>query len=245
MSERYLELLLAGDVDGIAGLFGGEPLIEDPREGRVAGRAGVEALVASTESWLAGRDPSVQHLRTTRGERRTVSEHVLHAGAIELPVGVVAVPGDGGVAELHVYHTMWPFNGGHTVRPHFVEPDPGAELRDVIAQFAKCLGSGDVDGAQRLFEADLYMREASGPPYVHWGSRDVRGYFEGLFAGGALGIQKNTVTDDGRCACMEFTVVGWGGERWPAERHQAGLSVYERGDAGRLRAIRIYDDVAF
>jgi hypothetical protein len=244
-AERYLGLLIAGDADAVVSSFAAHPVVEDPRAGRVEGADAVAQFMTSTAAWLADKSAAVTHVRTTKAGRRTVAEQILQVGDIELPVAVVALDEDAGTTALHVYHTMWPFNRVHTVRPHFVEPEPDAQHSDVVKQFAMALGGGDIDAALALFEADMYMREASGPPYVHWGASSLRAYFQGLFDGGAPTIQKNTVTDDGRCACMEFSAIGWGGQPWPPERHQAGLAVYERGDPGRLRAIRIYDDIKF
>ena len=249
--ESYLPFLLQGDVEGLAGLFGNtEPLVNDVREGRVEGRPGLERLVESTTKWLAGKRAYVQHLRTTNGPKRSISEEILHIDLfgkkIELPVGVLALKNAAGaIIAIHVYHTLWPLKHKHTVREAFVEPDPNAEHTGVVLSFVKNLGVGDIAGALQMFEPDLYLREASGPPFVHWGTADVASYFVGLFAPGAPMIKKYTVTDDGRCAVMEFAVVGWAGKAWPREQHQAGLAVYERGESGLLRAIRIYDDVAF
>jgi hypothetical protein len=248
-AESYLGLVVAGDADGIARLFAGEAVINDPAVGPVEGREGIARVVAGAVDGVAARRADVQHLRTTHAERRTVAEQILHlehdGRRLELPVGVLAVHDDGGRAtELHVYHTMWPVRGGHSIRPAFVRGEDVGHS-DVVAEFVMSLRTGDVEASLRLFEADMYMREASGPPYVHWGRADVAGYFNGLFSPGGPMIRKNTVTDDGRCACMEFDVVGWAGEAWPEARHQAGLAVYERASTSKLRAIRIYDDVAF
>ena len=58
-------------------------------------------------------------------------------------------------------------------------------------------------------------------------------------------IRDDTIIDDGRCAVMEFTVIGWnGGERPPAQ-HEAGLAVYQRSQDSLIASIRIYDDVDF
>ena len=59
-------------------------------------------------------------------------------------------------------------------------------------------------------------------------------------AGGGIGLQHCTVTDDGvRCA-LEYNCVRWGRHDLPP---QAGIGVYERGPDGLLAAARVYDDV--
>ena len=59
-------------------------------------------------------------------------------------------------------------------------------------------------------------------------------------AGGGIGLQYCTVTDDGvRCA-LEYNCVRWGSHDLPP---QAGIGVFERGADGLLAAARVYDDV--
>jgi hypothetical protein len=254
-TESYLPLLVAGDADGVLALFGNnEPVIEDPRAGRVTGVEGVRRFVAEATAFWAEGSTTVLHLRTTRSEVRTVSEDILsyqkedwHNGVLELPVAVVAsVDSDQAVTALHVYFTNWPFNGRHSIRRAFVSPEAGAHHTDIVARYVEeGLMAGDVSAILNTQDADLYFREPSGPPYVHWGRAAVGKFFEGLFGQGPAHLEPNTVTDDGRCSIMEFSVFGWNGEQWPEEKHQAGLAVYERGESGLLRAIRLYDDVQF
>ena len=254
-TESYLPLLVAGDADGVLALFGkNEPVIEDPRAGRVTGVEGVRRFVAEATAFWAEGSTTVLHLRTTKSEVRTVSEDILsyqkedwHNGALELPGAVVAsVDADQMITALHVYFTNWPFNRRHTIRPAFVSPEPAADHTDIVARYVEeGLMIGDVSGVLNTQDADLYFREPSGPPYVHWGRAAVGKFYEGLLGQGAAHLEPNTVTDDGRCSIMEFSVFGWNGEQWPKEKHQAGLAVYERGESGLLRAIRLYDDVEF
>jgi hypothetical protein len=254
-TESYLPLLVAGDADGVVALFGNnEPVIEDPRAGRVTSVEGVRRFVAEATAFWAEGSTTVLHLRTTRSEVRTVSEDILsyqkedwHNGVLELPVAVVAsVDSDQAVTALHVYFTNWPFNGRHSIRRAFVSPEAGAHHTDIVARYVEeGLMAGDVSAILNTQDADLYFREPSGPPYVHWGRAAVGKFFEGLFGQGPAHLEPNTVTDDGRCSIMEFSVFGWNGEQWPEEKHQAGLAVYERGESGLLRAIRLYDDVQF
>ena len=71
-------------------------------------------------------------------------------------------------------------------------------------------------------------------------------YFRGLFSNCAPMLRENTITDDGRCAVMEFKVVGWNGKaREEAATHHAGLACYERSSDGLKRCVHTYDDIDF
>jgi hypothetical protein len=53
-------------------------------------------------------------------------------------------------------------------------------------------------------------------------------------------VLKGARADDGRTCALEYTVVRLHGSEIPP---QAGLAVYERGESGLLRSVRLYDDV--
>ncbi len=93
-----------------------------------------------------------------------------------------------------------------------------AEFEGVILDYVRSLLSGDLEKIRQSFEADIYFREASGPPYFHWGRNAVVNYFKGLFANGAPMLRDDTVSDDGRTVFMEFSVIGWNGKPRPEER---------------------------
>src|SRR6476646_770847 len=112
-TETYLPMLLAGDLAGLTASFAGEPLVEDPLSGHVAGALDFQRFAAEKRAWLDERAARLEPLRTTRNEQRTVVENLLHLTlpggpasqpaaamrqpmAVSLPVAVVGVHGDGG-----------------------------------------------------------------------------------------------------------------------------------------------------
>jgi hypothetical protein len=102
------------------------------------------------------------------------------------------------------------------------------------------VAAGDAEGAIAAFAPDGYFREPIGPHATHRGTDELRTFFAGRFRGGGIDLQPCAITDDGvRCA-VEHNCTRWGGHDLPS---QAGLSVYERGPAGLLTAVRTYDDV--
>lgn len=252
IAKNYLHTLVHEDDESLLALVGKGAAIEDPRKGRITGDDAILQFAHDTKVWLEYRNPRVQFLRTTTTDKRVGCESMLHmkhqGESLSLPVGAVVTSNPDGAAEIHVYHTMWPFNRFLSKRPALFAPDhvPEGEHTDVILDYFDALVEGSVEKILASLEADIYFRESSGPPYVHWGHAPVAKYFEDeLFSRGAPMIKGDTITDDGKCVVMEFTVYGWNGvERDPADR-EAGLAVYERSKYGLISAIRIYDEVEF
>ena len=116
------------------------------------------------------------------------------------------------------------------------------------------------------FAPDGYFREPIGPHDIHRGTAELRSFFTRCFsAGGGIGLQHCTVTDDGvRCA-LEYNCVRWGShdlrprrdsvstnaartDCWPrpasttTSRHpSSGLSRGARSVAGGLAAVDVQD----
>ena len=243
----YLSRLIAGDRPALEAGFTGEPSVDDPMDGRIRGRAELERFVTGRHQWLTERAATVESLRTTRGDRRTVFEAVLHLRlpdtAVDLPIAVVGDLGESAanrVSTIRVYHSHWPLLGAHRVRPPLLPPDSTLVFRDVVGQYQRALASGNLDSILDAFEPDGYFREPSGGVYVHRGREALRAFMQPLLAAGGIGIEHCTLTDDGVAAAIEFIAVRFG-QRQIAP--QAGLAVYERGPSGKLLAARIYDDV--
>jgi hypothetical protein len=74
---------------------------------------------------------------------------------------------------------------------------------------------------------------------VHRGADAVRAFYAQLCATGGVPLEQCALIDDGRVGALEHNVVQWGDrEQLP----QAGLTVYVRGDTGKLVASRRYGD---
>ena len=80
------------------------------------------------------------------------------------------------------------------------------------------------------FAPDGYFREPIGPHYAHCGTAELRSFFTTCFsAGGGIGLQHCTVTDDGvRCA-LEYNCVRWGRHDLPPRR-ESGCTSAARTD---------------
>jgi hypothetical protein len=150
-TERYLTTLVEGDADGLEQLFSGLPWIDDPLGPKVRKSADLHPFVAERHPWLHERDARVESiLQLTVGD-----------APVELPVAVVGdlTGEEGRVSALRVYHSFWPLDGAHRVRPPLLPRDPTLHLSDAVAEYHRALGPGDVEGIVATFEPDGYFRE--------------------------------------------------------------------------------------
>lgn len=241
----YLGALAGGDVNAVLALFAGEPLIEDPRHGRVAGEDAVRDFVAAQAEWMRDSDLSAEPIRTTTGPTRSLTESLaeltMNGTRTELPIAVVADRAPTGKATaIRVYHSQWPLLGSHRLRGPILLEDPDLVIPDVVGAYMAALGTGDLEGSLSVFEPDGYFREPSGGPYVYRGHEGILAAYGAFYKVGPIHLRHCTVIDDGVACGVEFIADGWGPRPFPP---QAGIGVYERGSSGRLCAARIYDDV--
>jgi len=241
----YFDGILAGDLDALVDSFSAEPEIHHPIQGRIKGRRAFEAYVAGTAAWFGERNVSVEEVGHVVLEQRGFEEVVLHLdggdGRIDLPVAIVAEHRSGReLEEVRIYYSSWPLFGRHAVRPPVLQADPDLGESDVVGDYQRALGDGDVDAVLAAFEPDAYAREPAGSRFVHRGRDGLRAFYERLFSNdGGIPLEHCAVVDDGRACALEYNVVRWGRTDLPP---QAGVAVYVRGESGKLAAARIYDD---
>src|SRR5438093_7708707 len=177
-SFEYLDLLQEGDADAIAKAFAGSPVIDDPRSGRVEGREALARFVAETAIWLDERSARGMQIASTRNQQREVQEWVLNLDIGEdgwnLPVAVVLDYAAGDLSEIRVYHSLWPIDGRHKVRPPILKPDPSIALQGAPGDYQRALAAGDVEGVLAAYEPTATTREPSGGPYAYTGSDEIR-----------------------------------------------------------------------
>lgn len=232
------------DSETLAASFAAEPLIDDPRHGRIASRGAFDAYVSSMRDWLRDQTAGqVDPVRLTLTASRSVEEVSvrLRGEHPELPVAIVTeLAEDGRLIAIRVYHSLWPLSFGHRVRPPILGPDPAIRLQGSPADYQRGLAAGDADAVVASFEPDATVREPSGGPFTYSGDAH-RGIYDLMFAnGGGIPLKFCTVTDDGVACAIEYICDRWGRDPIPP---QAGVAIYERGTSGRLAAARIYDDV--
>jgi hypothetical protein len=244
----YYEGILADEPDALVRSFAaGQPVLDDPRVGRVEGARELRAFVKGTAKWLRERDAVVENIALARTPTRTVEEVVLNlladvGGRVELPVAIVTDRNpDRTVKVVRVYHSTWPLTGEHRVRPPLLPADPNLHAEGTPDVYQRALAEGGLADIVATFEPDGYAREPSGAAYLHRGAEALYELYGHMFANsGGIPLEHCTITDDGvRCA-IEYNCVRWGDTEVPP---QAGVAVYERGGSGLLAAARIYDDV--
>jgi hypothetical protein len=243
-TAAYLLALAAGHADAILSLFSGEPVIDDPRSGRVAGHEVVAAFVASQAQWVQEHDVEFEHLRTTVGRGLSLTESLarltVDGERTELPFAVVGDETGGALREIRVYHSNWPLEGRHRLRPPILPEDRNLVIPDIVGAYMEALAAGNLAGSEAVFEPTGYFREPSGGIHIYRGTEGIREAYGAFFKVGGIRLRHCTIIDDGVVCGVEFIADGWGPR--PFEP-QAGIGIYERGPSGKLVAARIYDDV--
>ncbi len=247
--DAFLPAIVAGDLSGAEALFSDGIDVYDHWFGHVTDAAELKKMSAHFRE-IAGAAPRLQTIATRITKSRVFTEQILlvpsAATRKNLELGFIVIgdkAANGKLRQIRLYYTRWPFGEKHSVRPPINEKLwDGPHPDDVLAVYWHGLTSGSWEAISKAFEADMYFREPSGPPYVHWGYEQVKAYYGGLFSSGAMDIRDNVVTDDGVCAAVEFTVYSFGGNPITP---QSGCAVYERGRSGLLMGVRIYDDIEF
>jgi hypothetical protein len=244
-SVPFFDGVMAGEMDALIGSFAGEPELHHPIRGRIKGRRAFEQFVTEIRAWLSERNVKVEDVSVILAPTRGVEEFVLHSdsdsGRMGLPVALAVDHDDNDrIGEMRFYFSTWPLNGRHAVRLPLLQPDPGARAPEIVGEYQRALGAGDVEAAVSAFEPDGYVREPAGAAYTHRGTEELRALYELFFSnGGGIVQQHCAVTDDERACAVEYNVVRWGETELQPE---AGIAVYDRGQTGRLAAARIYDD---
>jgi SnoaL-like domain len=242
----YYDGLMSGEHAALTRSFAGEPVLHDPRRGRVIGVQAFEAYVRELGSWLSEHNASFDPVDHVFMEPRGFEEVVLRldseGGRVEVPVAIVADRrSDGRLVELRIYHSIWAVTGRHLHRPPLLQRNPDLRAEGVVAEYQRALAAGDVDAVIATFEPNGYAREPAGREFVHRGRDDLRAFYERWFSnGGGIELEHCGLVHDGRACALEYNVVGWGKTELPPE---AGVAVYVRGQGGKLAAARIYDDV--
>jgi hypothetical protein len=241
----YYDGLMSGEHAALTRSFAGEPVLHDPRRGRVIGVQAFEAYVRELGSWLSEHNMSFDPVDHVFMELRGFEEVVLHldaeGGRVEVPVAIVADRrSDGRLVELRIYHSIWAVTGRHLHRPPLLQRNPDLRAEGVVAEYQRALAAGDVEAVIATFEPGGYAREPAGREFLHRGGDDLRAFYERLFSnGGGIELEHCGLVHDGRACALEYNVVGWGRTELPPE---AGVAVYVQGESGQIAAARIYDD---
>ena len=243
-TDDNFRALNSGDTRALEDVWPGEVVVYDPRAGEIRGHRQLQRFVHQNQSWLAERHVRIETEASTLVAGRAVVELLAHltsdGGTQAWPVAVVAESPDDRSVVFRTYCSQVPVDGQRHVRPPILDPG-AARPGDVVARYQDALDAGNAEAIVDTFAPDGYFREPIVSHNVHSGIPTLHSFFTMRFsAGGGIGLQYCTVTDDGvRCA-MEYNCVRWGSHDLPA---QAGIAVYERNPDGLPAAVRVYDDI--
>ena len=241
---QYFKALNTGDARALETVWPGEVVVYDPRAGEVRGHRQLRKFVSRNQSWLAEHHARTETVASTCADGRAVVELLAHLGGDgrNWPGRWRSSPNPpttGRWCSAPTAASGRSTDGATSGRPSS-RPGPPAPAMSWAATRPRWT-AGDAEAVVSTFAPDGYFHEPIGPHYAHRGTAELRSFFTTCFgAGGGIGLEHCTVTDDGvRCA-VEYNCVRWGSHDLPP---QAGIGVYERGPDGLLAAARVYDDV--
>jgi hypothetical protein len=243
--DGFFDAVASGSVREAVACLAAGATIDDPREGRVMGKRGLERWVARAHAWLEDLSARAEPVRLTAEGSHAVLERLFHVRVDgekrQLPVAVAAdLHADGRLAAVRVYHSFWTLERAHRVRGRLLPARRGLVLRPPVDAYQRALAAGDVEGILACYARNATVREPAGEPFLHRGLRGLRRLYGTLLMDGGIPLEHARASDDGVACALEYTVVRWGRTDLPP---QAGVAVYERDARGLLRASRTYDDV--
>jgi hypothetical protein len=239
LSEVFLPALVSANVDQLSQRLGDRATVDDPMFGRFTGMPELARRLEIMASWLASRGAVFEKSAFTMGSDRDVTEGTLALAAelpMRRPVALVAERRPGREVELRVYYRARDF-GAPDAREHTNLSDE-AIVPPPVASHLDALARGDVNAAVASFEEEGTLCDAAGVLHTKIdGGGSLRTHYESL---GSVKLLKNARADDGRTCAIECTMIRMRGERLAPRR---GLAVYERGESGLLKRVRLYDDI--
>jgi hypothetical protein len=244
LSEVYFPALVSRQASQLTQRLGDRATVDDPMFGRASGMPDVGGQLEEMATWLSSRDPAFEKFGFVMGSDRDVTEGSLTLTVgeqrVRLPVAIVAERRREREVVLRAYYATGRVDPPPAPKREPLAVDDQIVLPPPVAAHLDALSRGDVEGIVAAFEQGGTVRGADGETRAKLdGGGPLRTYYERLLSTvGALRIAKSARADDGSTCALEYNVVRNG----PASGLPA-LAVYERGQSGLLRTVRIYDDI--
>jgi hypothetical protein len=257
LSEVYMLALVSAQADQLVRRLGDRATVDDPIFGRTTGMPALARYLDEVADWLRKHDGAFDKVAFVTGSDRDVTEGTLaltfEGRRVNVPLAVVAQRRPEREVEVRLYYSTKPIKGTRAVRSPLLPQDDEVAVPVQVAAQLDALSRADIGAILASFEEGATLRDAAGETHVKTGDGGpLRAYYEKLCAvtagadaartarGAGIEVLKGARADDGRICALEYTVVRVRGKNVPP---QAGLAVYERGETGLLRAVRIYEDV--
>jgi hypothetical protein len=254
LSDVYFPALVSSQSDQLVRRLGDRATVDDPIFGRTTGMPALARYLEEIAAWLTKHEGTFERVAFVTGSDRDVTEGTLsltfEGRAVKVPVAVVSERRPGREVEIRLYYSTKPIKGTRAVRSPLLPQDDEVAVPQQVATQLDALARGDLGAVMASFENGAHLRDAAGRSHVKEDDGgSLRAYYEPLCApapegskarGSGIEVLKGARADDGRICALEYTVVRVRGKNVPP---QAGLAVYERGDTGLLKAVRVYEDV--
>lgn len=256
LSEVYLPALVSAQTDQLVRRLGDRATVDDPIFGRTTGMPALARYLDEVSGWLTKHEGTFDQAAFVTGSDRDVTEGTLsltfEGRRVKVPVAVVAERRPEREVEMRLYYSTKPIKGTRAVRSPLLPKNDEVAVPVQVAAQLDALSRADITGVLASFENGATLRDAAGDTHAKVDEGGpLRVFYEKLCAGangpanpGSRGtgieVLKGARADDGRICALEYTVVRVRGKNVPP---QAGLAVYERGESGLLRGVRVYEDV--
>ncbi len=253
LSDLYFASLATAQVDQLVKRLGDRATIDDPIFGRASGMPPLQRYADEVAAWLQKHEGAFEKVSFVTGSDRDVTEGTLSltfdGRRVEVPVAVVAERRPEREVEIRLYYSTKPIKGTRAVRSPLLPQNDQVAVPPPVEAHLAALSRADRKGIIASFEVAGTLRDSAGTLYAKEGEGGpLADYYDKLFGtpaapgtpGAGMEILKGARADDGSSCALEYTVVRVHGKDVAP---QAGLAVYERGESGLLRSVRVYQDV--
>lgn len=249
LAEVYISALLEDAADALAKRLGDRATLYHPLFGQATGMAAIEKSLRRTSEWLSEHSATQTRGRVIVGVDRDIAESVLSLRHdeqnVELLVAIVAERYRAREISVRIHHATRPFGRWQAARPARRPAEREHVVATDVAEHLAALRLGDVDAVVRTFETDGVTYDGAGRAHDR-ASGALKQHYTRILQNehGAndwvpivLGV-----ADDGRGCSIEYETTKLRGEEVAPKE---GVMVFERGDSGLIRSIRIYDEVGY
>jgi hypothetical protein len=249
LAEIYVSALLDDAADALAKRLGDRATLYHPLFGQATGMAAIEKSLARMTEWLSDHSATQKRGRVIVGVDRDIAQSTLalrhEQRDVELLVAIVAERYRAREISVRVHHATQPFGRWQAARPARKPGEREHVVASDVAEHLAALRLGDVDAVVRTFETDGVVVDGIGRAHDR-ASGALKEHYTRILqnehgANDWVPIVQG-VADDGRACSIEYETTKLRGEEIAPKE---GVMVFERGDSGLIRSVRVYDEVGY